>query len=204
MLPIKQKQIVDTIKAGGFTQSEFIFEAIDNESFLLKYKANEDYHLEVKNKKHYIKPAISGRLFTEGETANFEAALSRIGYWLKAVKENIEVGNPWEDIKDKLSDIDYDSYEEVFTAEERIKIEKKLDQLLLEVSKLNIDTTEIKKDIKHLNSMSDKISKKDWFLLLMGTTTSWVVGNILSPEHTQTVWESIKNLFSSYRHNLIA
>lgn len=207
MLPFKQNKIVEIIKSSGFKANEFNFSPIDNDSFLLKYKPNEDYHLEIKNNKHYIKPAMTGRLFAEGETPSFETALTIVEYWLKAVKENIEVGNPWEDIEDakeQMNEMNFDSYEEVFNEEEQSKIEKKLDQLLLEITKLNIDTTEIKKDIIHLNTMSGKVSKKDWILLLMGTVTSWVFGSLLSPENTQTIWECVKNLFSGFKHKLIA
>lgn len=207
MLPVRQKVIVDKIKSLGFKLSDFKFNPATNDFFVINYLPITEYYISIHNKKYALMPAQNGILGAGGEAATWDTGLKWLDYWLRALKENIEVGNPWEDIEDakeQMNEMDFDTYEEVFNEEEQSKIEKKLDQLLLEITKLNIDTTEIKKDIIHLNTMSGKISKKDWVLLLMGTVTSWVFGNLLSPEHTQTIWECVKNLFSGFKHKLIA
>src|SRR5690606_26856131 len=113
--------------------------------------------------------------------------------WLKSIRENIEIGNPWEDIEnEEMNDLNFDSYEEIFNNKEQIIIEKKLDLFLLEFEKLKIDTNIIKEDIQHLKTMSGKISKKDWILLFLGSTTSWIFASLLPPEHTHTIWNTVK------------
>ncbi len=207
MLPIKQKQIVDIIKAGGFKTNDYIFTPIDNESFILKLKNDVDYHLTIRNKKYYIKPGQNGIMMAEGESTTWDKGLYWLEYWLKAVKENVEIGNPWEDIEDakeQMNEMNFDSYEEIFNEEEQNKIEVKLNLLIAEIHKLNIDTTIIKEDISHLNKMSGQISKKDWILLLIGTVTSWVFSSELPLEYSQTIWGTVKTLFSGFKSKLIA
>lgn len=207
MLPVRQKEIVDKIKSLGFKLKDFKFNPATNDTFVINYLPITDFYISIQSKGYVFKPAQNGILSASGEAATWDTGLKWLDYWLRALKENIEIGNPWEDIeeaKEQMHEMDFDTYEEFFSQEEQSKIEKKLDQLLLEIAKLNIDTTEIKKDIVHLNTMSGKVSKKDWVLLLMGTVTSWVFGSLLSPEHTQTIWEYVKNLFSGFKHKLIA
>jgi hypothetical protein len=207
MLPVRQKEIVDKIKSLGFKLKDFKFNPATNETFVINYLPVTDYYISIQNKRYTVKPAQNGTMLAAGEAVTWDTGLKWLDYWLRALKENIEVGNPWEDIEDakeQMNEINFDTYEEVFNEEEQTKIEKKLDQLLLEITKLNIDTTEIKKDIVNLNTMSGKVSKKDWVLLLMGTVTSWVFSSLLSPEHTQTIWETVKTLFSGFKSKLIA
>ena len=207
MLPVKQKQIVDKLKIAGYNYKDFSFNAIDNESFILTYKPNEFYNITIKDKRHRIRPALGGEIETTGESANWKTTMLRLEYWLNALKENIDVGNPWEEIenaKEQMHEMNYESYEEIFDKEDQNKIELKLDLLLDKINSLNIDTTIIKEDIAHLNKMSAKVSKKDWVLLLIGTVSSWVFSNVLSPEQTQTIWEAVKGLFSGLKNKLIS
>ncbi len=202
MLPFRQKQIVERIKALNFNTKEFEFTPINNDEFLIKYKTNPDYHIRIKNNKHYIKPAQGGKLSANGETANFETALIRVDYWLNAVRQNLDAGNPWgevENAKERMHDINFNSYNEVFNTEEQKLISKKLEQLFAEITLLQIDTKVIRADIEHLNSMSAKVSKKDWIVLLLGIITSWIFTGIMPPEHTSTVWESIRSIFSGFK-----
>lgn len=207
MLPIRQKEIVNKIKSVGFKLSDFKFNPATNDTFVINYLSIADYYISIQNKRYTLKPAQNGIMMATGDAATWDTGLKWLEYWLVGLKENVEIGNPWEDIEDakeQMHEMNFDTYEEVFNEEEQNKIEVKLNLLLAEMHKLNINTTIIKEDIAHLNTMSGQVSKKDWVLLLMGTITSWVFSSLLSPEHTQTIWETVKTLFSGFKSKLIA
>jgi len=205
MLPIRQKQIVDTIKKGGFKQKDFDFIPLSNEDFNIIYKAFPEYKYiksEKINQLYSMTPAPGGRIIMGDQTRGFGQRIVSLGTWLKALKENIEIGNPWEEIRsfqNDMNEIRFDSYEEMFSKDERIKIDQKLNLLLDHIRTLEIETSQIQEDVKHLKSMAGTISKKDWILLLLGCITGWIFTNMITPEQTQLIWEYIKVLFSGFK-----
>ncbi|MCE3225471.1 MAG: hypothetical protein K0S32_22 [Bacteroidetes bacterium] len=207
MLPIRQNQIADLIKSHGFKPTDFEFKPITNEYFNLTYKLNTNFLMTIQDKKHYIKPAQQGRWVTNGETANWETALLRVDYWLNALKENVTIKNPWEEIENTqnyMGEINFESSTEVFTSDEQKNIENKLNQLLLKIETLNVNIEIVNTDINHLNEMSGKISKKDWILLMLGTITGWLFTSLISSDQAHFVWESVKNIFSGFDSKQIA
>jgi hypothetical protein len=110
--------------------------------------------------------------------------------WAQNLKNEIDIGDPWEEIqklKNDINQIHFDSYEEMFTDSECGSIGSKLELFYKEVEKLSITSSQIKSDIEHLKEMTNKISKKDFMLLALGTIAQWVLGNIITPKHVNSV-----------------
>lgn len=210
MLPVKQKQVVDKIKAAGFKPNDFVFEPKSNEEFSLTYKTIPVFVYQRMAKPNTgnfgYSPASNGNFRAMFRFSGFGSLIENIDKWFNAIKENIEIGNPWEDIediKDTMDSMGFDSYEEMFTATEQEKIAEKLNNLLSYFQILKIDVSKIKDDVEHLKEMSSKISKKDWILLFLGNITGFIFTGLITTEHTSLVWEYVKNLFSGFNIKLL-
>lgn len=207
MLPIKQKQVVDKIKAAGFKPNDFIFEPKSNEEFSLTYKPIPVFVYQRMAKPNTgnfgYSPASNGNLRAAFRFTGFGSLMDNIDKWFDAIKENIEIGNPWEDIENTMDSMNFDSYEEMFSATEQEKIAETLDNMLSYFKTLEIDVSKIKDDVEHLKEMSSKISKKDWILLFLGNITGFIFTGLITTEHTSLVWEYVKNLFSGFNIKLL-
>jgi len=207
MLPIKQKQVVDKIKAAGFKPNDFIFEPKSNEEFSLTYKTIPVFVYQRMAKPNTgnfgYSPASNGNLRAAFRFTGFGSLMDNIDKWFDAIKENIEIGNPWEDIENTMDSMNFDSYEEMFTADDQEKIADTLDNMLSYFKTLEIDVSKIKDDVEHLKEMSSKISKKDWILLFLGNITGFIFTGLITTEHTSLVWEYVKNLFSGFNIKLL-
>lgn len=207
MLPIKQKQVVDKIRAAGFKPNDFVFEPKSNEEFSLIYKAIPVFVYQRMAKPNTgnfgYSPASNGNLRAAFRFTGFGSLMDNIDKWFDAIKENIEIGNPWEYIENTMDSMNFDSYEEMFSATEQEKIAETLDNMLSYFKTLEIDVSKIKDDVEHLKEMSSKISKKDWILLFLGNITGFIFTGLITTEHTSLVWEYVKNLFSGFNIKLL-
>lgn len=144
MLAIRQRKITNTIIQNGFSLDDFIFKPISNNEFNISYKPNLNFSLffsgsksqsrGVKvNKLYTMTPALNGEEKYTFTYADFDDLTSKLNTWLKALKENVEIGNPWDIFKGNTEfteAINFDNYEEVFTEEDEIVVHNKLDLLL--------------------------------------------------------------------------
>jgi hypothetical protein len=207
MLPVRQKQIVETIEQAGLKKTEVEFIPTGPNKFEIYYKKNKFYCFKIDQKNTFKGiPGSDGRLAFQGQLKEWEGCLKALGIWVKYVLQNISIGNPWEEIenqKEDFTEMNFDNYEELFSTDEQNKIADKLDKLLVEFERLHIDVTSITSDLDHLKSMSNQISKKDWILLFLGNITSWTFTNIIPNEHTNTIWEIVKDLFSGFNIKLL-
>lgn len=211
MLPIKQKQVVDKIKAAGFKSNDFVFEPKSNEEFHLTYKAIPVFAFQRMAKPNAdnfeYSPASNGNLRVAFKFSSFDNLIVNLDKWFLAIKENIEIGNPWEDtedIKNTMDSMGFNSYEEMFTTTEQEKIAETLDNMLTYFETLKIDVSEIKDDVEHLKEMSSKISKKDWIMLFLGNITGMIFSGLITSESTSLVWEYVKTLFSGFNPKLLS
>lgn len=202
MLPIRQQQIVDKIKSEGFSTKDFFFEPSTNDWFSMYFKPNKVYSLKIVDKRFSYCPGLYGNMNSTGLVKNWLDNLKILENWLKCLKKNLSIGNPWqeiEDFKDEMKEMNFDSYEEMFNDEDKIKIEKRLETLLTHFVDVKIDITQIKIDVEHLKNMSHKVSKKDWILLLLGNITGWIFTGLIPSEHVQSIWSYVKALFSGFK-----
>jgi len=204
MLPVRQKQIVDKIKAAGLSPKDFEFRPVSHEEFSLTYKPIPSFIIgRVSNQNLYrFDPGPGGHPSITFQFKGFNGILEYLDQWFNAIKENISIGNPWEEIeeaKETMNNAAFDSYDDVFTAEDQLLVASKLDFLIEEFKKLEIDVESIANDLDHLKVMSGRISKKDWFLLLLGNITGWIFGGVIPAEVSLSAWEHVKVLFTVFK-----
>lgn len=207
MLPIKQKQVVDKITTAGFKASDFIFEPKSNEEFSLIYKAIPGYIFQrTENptaRRFEYCPGSNGEYKSLFIYLGFGSLIDNMDKWLSALKENIEIGNPWKEIEDTFESMVFNSYDEMFTVTEQENIAEKLNHLLTYFETLKIDVSKIADDIEHLNEMSSKVSKKDWIILFLGNITGFIINGLITTEDTSNVWAYINTLFSGLNPTLL-
>lgn len=207
MLPVKQKEITDRIQKLGFRKSEFSFTSTGEESYELSYKPNAHYNFKVDhNLNHSGVPGSKGKHQFNGRANNWLDSLSTLEAWLRYVKENVDVGDPWQEViseQQKLNEETFGNYDETLTEEEQKVFSNKLDLMLDHFSALQLDIGKMKDDIAHLKDQSSKISKKDLLLLFIGTVSSYMMAGIIPPNMASEVWHYIIDLFS-ISHNFLA
>lgn len=200
MLPVKQKEITDRIQKLGFRKSEFSFTSTGEESYELSYKPNAHYNFKVDhNLNHSGVPGSKGKHQFNGRANNWLDSLSTLEAWLRYVKENVDVGNPWEEIsenKERFYEESFGAYEEFLTVEEQQTLSQKLDLMLEHFGTLQLDVEKMKGDVEHIKTMSSKISKKDVMISIFGTIFSFILGGIIPAESVNAVIHYLVNLFS--------
>lgn len=207
MLPKRQKQILDKIIELGFINKDFEFIPMTNDDFRIQYNHKSHYNYTHKDKRAIFSPGNNNQLKTTLVSKGFLDGLKYISVWLTEMKENLSIGNPWSkepEINDFFNNDNFSPYEELLNVEEQKLLSEKLDLLLDQFEQLKIDTTQIKKDVEHIKDMSDKISKKDIMLLILGTITSSIFAGIIDQEQATSVWKLIGTFFGNFKNKLIA
>lgn len=207
MLPLRQKKLVEAIVGTGFSKNEFDFIPETNESFQISYKKNPQFRMKPGKEGsgqliYHLCPAEDGKINAIRKPRKFEESVAILKEWLEYLKENVEVGDPWEEfteIKAILSRQDFDSYEEYFTEGEEEILNQKLDLLSGKLDELNVSNERIKEEIHHLKEMTNKMSRKDWTMLSMGFFVSWFLSGDIDYDFFHDLLNFVENLFSGYR-----
>jgi len=207
MSPLKQKMVTDVIRKEGLNLSDFEFNPITNDSFNLVYKPHSQYnfkHTRSINGQsiYHLCPGPNGDLNFVVQPKKFDNTLEALKKWLGYLKENLTVGNPWADLtemKKIIADYQFDTYEEMFSDEDIHQIENKLLLLSDKLDTLQISNDIIQEDIRYLNEMSGKMSKKGWSNMLVGTFLSWFVNGIAPANFFPQFFDFVNQIFSQIK-----
>lgn len=206
MLPKRQKQLVDRLFEFGFLQQDFVFTPFDNDNFQLQYKHKDQYNYVHRDKRIVFSPGNNHQLKTTLVSKGFSDGLRFLSVWLTEMKENLDIGNPWQEdpaMKDFFEDSEFNPYEEIMSEEEQYIFAERIDNLLGEFKQLRIDTTKISDDFNHLKKISSKVSKKDVALLLIGMIGSHIMTGLIPPQNIPSVWTLVANLLRGIRTLLL-
>ena len=207
MLPIRQKQIVDLILETGFERTSFTFNPYSNEWFDLHLNSNRLFFIKFHNHKFSRRPGVAGQFEQEDSTPGWDANLKHLKSWLIELQTNLQIGNPWEELtalKEEFTGIRFDSYEELMNDADKNVMRVQFDLILLKLSDLEVETSQVQKDLSHLMEMSGKISKKDILIMLIGYVTSWVFNQVIPQDSIPEFISYIKHLFNHLKGLLIA
>lgn len=211
MLAVRQKKITEKIIQNGFNLNDFDFKPISNDEFSIYFRPNNTFFMRQTGKKsmklkqinvYTMRPYVNGEIKFEFDFDTFDNLIQRFEIWLSALRENVDIGNPWDIFKSSdwfSAQNEFDNYEELFTHDDQLKTHLKLDLLLDRVQQLGIDDKNIVNDIAYLKEATNRLSKKDWFLLFSGVFLSWGLSAIMSKENVQTLIEYAGNLISSIK-----
>jgi hypothetical protein len=215
MLPVRRNLIADKIKSSGLNVNDFLFSPVSNDEFILNYKPINEFKFwqsghrvsrDTQAKLYSYTPGSNGKLNFSFEYKGFDSLLENMNGWLNAIRENIEIGNPWDsfdEIKQLFEINEFTSYEEMFTDEDQIKTSQSLDDLVRHLETQNVDIKLIKEDINHLKTMTSKISKKDWKLLFVGSVTSWILSGQITFEHIHSLADNFSHIVKSLTSYLL-
>ena len=203
MMPVRQKQVADRIFKNGFNSQDFEFTPLSALQFNVHYKPNRFYLFSVDQQLFYMGvPGANGNPTFREKAKDWEGILKGFDVWLEYLSENIDAGNPWEEIqatKENLNNMQFDSYEEMLNEDEQKTFSAKIDMLVEHFETLQIDVTAIRDEMEHLKEMSSKVSKKDVFLLFLGTITSLITSAVIPANKVGDVWNYIITMFSSLK-----
>lgn len=199
MLAVRQKKIADKIIQNGFNLNDFDFKPISNDEFNIFYKLNRTFCLIQSGKQkqgvfetnvYTITPFLNGELRLNFTFEGFDKLVERYETWLRALRENVDIGNPWE----RFSSFEwlntthgFDNFEELFTEEDQVQTHAKLDLILNEVKKLGIENQKIVDDVAYLKEATNRVSKKDWILMFSGVLLSWGLSSISPNDAFQAI-----------------
>jgi hypothetical protein len=211
MLAYRQKIITDKILASGIGITDFEFKPVSNDEFNIYFKPNNAFYFRQTGKKSFnlikinvytMSPFINGEKKLDFDFEGFDKLVAKFEIWLTAIKENIDIGNPWDLFKGAdwfYQEENFDNYEELFTSEEQDATHIKLDLLLKQVLELGMDNKKIEDDIKYLKEASNRVTKKDWLMMLSGVVISWGVATISAPENFQVIMGYVNSLTKSIK-----
>lgn len=205
MLNVRQKEITDRIKSTGFKLKEFHFKATNNHFFELVF-IGTDFRFKTSMKGLFMSPGLDGGSTITANPGSWEPNLVKLEKWLSIIMLEKEIGNPWEEDEDNFyfySEINegHEDGEASFTETEIKNISiclAEIKQYLLSNTALTQQQLNtIQSDIKRLEANSNKVSKKDWFFLLIGLLFSWVLGGILPPDQPKILFDRLSEFVAN-------
>jgi hypothetical protein len=198
MLPERKKQIADKIINAGFGIDSFELCPLGQDAFEVYYKPNREYFFSIgADKKYRYSPASDGRLTTEGQNTNWAFGLKQMDGWIKYLKRNVNIVNPWDTIQIDDNSRLFSGEAGNFTPEEQTIIEMKLDIILEKLEQYDGDHERIKADLEYLKFAGKNASQKDFGLMLSGTFLGWWLTAAIPPESAPAILSEITNTIYS-------
>jgi len=176
------------------------------------FKLNKSYYLQfIEGRQTYLRykysPGKDNLEFQSFYHAIFVLDFDKLKFafnnWTDCLRIEVESDNIWNRIQensDNIFDKEFYKTDEIFS-ENELKLNhermKLLEQELMKIPLLTEQKKFIQNELIELNLKANKMSKKDWYLLLIGTfvTVSSTLG--LSHEQGQMILIAIKHFFSS-------
>lgn len=123
--------------------------------------------------------------------------------WLQLLKVELESVDRWQQMESVLSEggADFSSFGAVayFSVAELRELESRLNSLKSQLAETGLQQEQLKtltSRIDHLYEMGDRLTKKDWVNMLIGSVVSWIVAQGLEADLTRQIWTLIKALFA--------
>jgi hypothetical protein len=129
---------------------------------------------------------------------SYEQALKE---WLTNLKREKNAEYLWGKINDVSVKIRQDINDEKFTSTEKEIIFQKFERIKLEIKNVglkNNEYTEVKNQLDHLLELTEKLGKRDWLGILIGSFASLFLTLTMTPENVKTIWDIIKFHFENW------
>lgn len=206
MLKSRQKMIVDIIKAKNLLPTQFTFHPDTNDYYMVVLKET-DLYFKTSESGFKMRPGMNGKFESSGNVGGFVANLPYFQKWMDAIAQEIEIGDPWIDNTDNNSQIFEkinEEYADLAVDFSQMQLERisrglgEIQNLLINSTALSeLQTTQIRDDIRRLEENSSKISAKDWYLLFVGQLFSWLASGLLTPDQPKIIFKMIGAYISS-------
>lgn len=194
MSPVKQRDIALTIYNAQFQKNDFEFDFRSNVDFTITFVNEPSYYFKTDKDSWYsYSPGREGSMKeSSAKFTPWASMLEAIKSWLLYLRENVEIGDPWQigDFQSEGIHIGKASQDK-FSVADIDFIEQKLDVILEALKEFAQDFAKIKDDLEYLKGASEKVSKKDWGLMVMGNVMGWAMGNAIPKDSVSQVWHII-------------
>lgn len=206
---------ISTLK--GFSKKDFIFkpdvDGLYGKISEITFEPNKNYFLQFRESilsTNISCKYIPGKTeleynftYVDVSTLSFDIIKSNFMDWTDNLKIEIESDNIWNRIQensDNIFDKDFYNSDKKFSESELKLNQERMKLLQNEILKIPLLVEQqnfIQDELKALNLKANKMSKKDWYFLLIGTfvTVSATLG--LSHEQGQMILNAVKLFFSS-------
>ena len=138
--------------------------------------------------------------FTYGTGLSWEYHLAMMREWLRNLKREIEVVDPWAGFDTLGSAVpNFARPDAPFAAEEIKIVHSQLDSIAAEIERLQIGSVAerevVKKSLDDLKRAAERVGKKDWYLIFLGTMASHALEKIVTPDTLRSVSALVGNAF---------
>ena len=204
MSHLRQNEVANLIKGAGFLQADFDFNPTSESIFAIVYKPIPDYTFTVlQDQKCVYSPGADGKLRSTVSATDWTQTKTAAKNWLIYLKKNVKVMNVWKGISNIDSLKIQGSEDAHFLTEEISLLNEKVDIILEGLLQFANDIDRIKSDLEYLKFSSEKVSRKDWGLMFMGSFFGWITDKVIPAEHVDKIFHSIKETFM-YGNNLLS
>jgi hypothetical protein len=139
--------------------------------------------------------------FTYGTGLSWDYHLAMIREWLKNLKREISVVDPWAELAGLGSPtasnlVDPDAR---FAPDEIRIIHAQLDSIAAELERLEIGSSSereaVRKSFDHLKGATERVGKKDWYLMFIGAVGTMVMEKIIASDTARSILGLVGNAF---------
>lgn len=124
-------------------------------------------------------------------------------HWLKYLIREISIEDKWKRLDKEIAqlNINTDSNESKFTAQEYEELRLKISMLKVNLIELNLAPEQMQtlsSKLDYLAELALNLNKVDWKNLFIGTLISLIIQLAIPPETSSQIWFVIKQVFSGY------
>ena len=196
MSRIRKKAIADLILEEKFRLADFGMQPDGESAFRINYKPLPDYYFSCdKDGLVFFCPGPDGTLKRSIKALSWNNKMDLVEEWAVSLRRNVDAGDPWTHEEQNFQHINVESQSN-FNEEDRNWVDEKLDIILEALKDFSTDLNRMKEDLAYLSGKSSSTSKKDWYMMFMGTFMGWMTNAVIPADKTHEAWEIIQQTFS--------
>ena len=196
ILKSQARDIFELIKSIQLTPEDFKWETVSSNIGLLKVSRlvhiNTNYYFQfdfVKTQHHYVCSPGNSTQVESATAGNWDNHIAAFKRWLQYLKREIEAPDLWSAIANEkvLSEVSYDNDDNAtFSMEEKLRVAHSLNEIKQYLISIQSFSPEQKQYLDarfgYLINASERLGRKDWILLAVGTLTNIIIGLSLMPD----------------------
>ena len=198
-IKLSPSQFEITERKSKFTSGVATMVTFKNSEFFFLFETSQRQSLN-----HYALFTPGKDSFHETEdTMIWDAQFRCFKNWLSYVVREITAPNKWDRLQNEINNlgITISNGEDKFSALEFENLKEKLLQLKNGITSLGLlpeQISSLNNKIDHLAELAKTMNKFDWKGLFIGTIMSIIIQLSVTPENAKSLWQLIKQIFSSF------
>jgi len=206
LLVTQKDSLFKILAQNGFNPKDFAWEKQDGIPTLVYRLDNYfcSFYISVNPYSRRVVYSPGKSLFKEdyhGRLDIWQSYEEAFKQWITNLKRESNAEFLWEKINDISMKIRKDITDEEFTPSEKEIIFQKFERIKSEIKDAGFKNDEyikIENQLDHLLELTEKLSKRDWLGILIGSFASLILTLTLTPENVNTIWNIIKFHFENW------